>query len=159
MTGKHWFYQSIVLIGLSALLVACNPARSASTPAQPDLPAGETSARPAPTSMEQPATMTPTPTSAPQPVETRPAAQGTPAAPTAPPAPPQPAPPSFPPSIGLEAAFSGFESPVYVTHAGEQEVGTSRLFVVEKAGRIRLIKDGDVLPVPFLDISDRVGAQ
>ncbi len=159
MIGKHWFYTSFVLTGLLALLVACNSARSAPTPAQPGLAAGETPTRPAPTSMEQPATTTPTPTSVPQPVETRPAAQGTSAAPTALPATPQPAPASFPPSIGLEAAFSGFEAPVYVTHAGDQEDETSRLFVVEKAGRIRLIKDGDVLPVPFLDIGDRVGAQ
>jgi hypothetical protein len=31
-----------------------------------------------------------------------------------------------------------------------------RLFVVEKTGRIRVVKDGAVLPVPFLDLHDRV---
>jgi glucose/arabinose dehydrogenase len=59
------------------------------------------------------------------------------------------------PTIALEAAFSGFHSPVYITHDGE----ASRLFVVEKAGRIRLIENGAVQAMPFLDITDRVGSR
>jgi glucose/arabinose dehydrogenase len=34
----------------------------------------------------------------------------------------------------------------------------SRLFVVEQAGRIRIVRSGAVLPAPFLDIVDRVGS-
>jgi glucose/arabinose dehydrogenase len=34
----------------------------------------------------------------------------------------------------------------------------ARLFVVEQAGRIRIIRGGAVLPTPFLDIVDRVGS-
>ncbi|MCP3906209.1 MAG: hypothetical protein GY715_21500 [Planctomycetes bacterium] len=43
-----------------------------------------------------------------------------------------------------------FTAPVYVTHAPGDE---SRLFVVERAGRIRLIKNGVTLPTAFLDIT------
>lgn len=38
-----------------------------------------------------------------------------------------------------------------VTHAGD-----ARLFVVEQPGRIRVVEDGALLGVPFLDIRDRV---
>ena len=34
--------------------------------------------------------------------------------------------------------------------------GSGRLFVVEQRGRVKIVKDGAVLPTPFLDISDRV---
>ncbi len=45
---------------------------------------------------------------------------------------------------------SGLTLPVGITHAGD---GTNRLFVIEKVGRIRIIKNGAVLPIPFLDVS------
>ena len=32
----------------------------------------------------------------------------------------------------------------------------TRLFVVEQPGRIRVIRDGELLDTPFLDIADRV---
>ena len=43
--------------------------------------------------------------------------------------------------------------PVQVTHAGDQ---SGRLFIAEKKGRIRVVKNGVALDAPFLDISDRV---
>jgi Glucose / Sorbosone dehydrogenase len=46
-----------------------------------------------------------------------------------------------------------FASPVYVTAAPGD---THRLFVVERAGRVRIVKDGVVLSTPFLDISSRI---
>jgi len=48
---------------------------------------------------------------------------------------------------------SGLERPVDL-----QADGSGRLFIVEKAGRIRIIQNGQLLPVPFLDITDRVGS-
>src|SRR5262249_61179717 len=33
-----------------------------------------------------------------------------------------------------------------------------RLFVVEQGGRIRIVRDGRLLPAPFLDLSDRLRA-
>ena len=49
-----------------------------------------------------------------------------------------------------------FERPVYVTSPpGEPD----RLFVVEKAGRIRVVSSGNELDQPFLDISSRVGSR
>jgi Glucose / Sorbosone dehydrogenase len=46
-----------------------------------------------------------------------------------------------------------FDSPVYVAAAPGD---THRLFVVERAGRVRIVKDGVVLSTPFLDISSRI---
>ena len=51
---------------------------------------------------------------------------------------------------------SGLQSPIGMAHAGD---GTGRLFVIEQAGRIVVIKDGQVDPQPFLDIHDRVGSK
>jgi len=58
------------------------------------------------------------------------------------------------PSIALEPIVSdGLRNPVYVTHAGD---GSGRLFVVEQPGRIRIVKQGRLLDVPFLDLTDRI---
>ncbi|MCU0579336.1 MAG: PQQ-dependent sugar dehydrogenase [Desulfobacterota bacterium] len=48
---------------------------------------------------------------------------------------------------------SGLSQPVHITHAGD---GSGRLFVVEQAGRIRVIVGGVLQPTPFLDITGRV---
>jgi glucose/arabinose dehydrogenase len=40
-----------------------------------------------------------------------------------------------------------------------QTDGSGRLFVIEKVGRIRIIENEQLLEVPFLDISDRVGSR
>ncbi|NWG19856.1 MAG: PQQ-dependent sugar dehydrogenase [Chloroflexi bacterium] len=62
----------------------------------------------------------------------------------------------WPPRIRLQPVASGFDRPLYVTHAGD---GSGRLFVVEKVGRINVVRDGQVLAEPFLDITDRVGSR
>jgi glucose/arabinose dehydrogenase len=49
----------------------------------------------------------------------------------------------------------GLSRPTFATHAGD---GTGRLFVVEKAGRIRIVAGGTTQSQPFLDITDRVGS-
>ncbi|HWJ24714.1 MAG TPA: PQQ-dependent sugar dehydrogenase [Gemmatimonadaceae bacterium] len=54
--------------------------------------------------------------------------------------------------LDLERVVSGLASPVYLT----APPGDARLFVVEQGGRIRVVKDGALLPTPFLDISSRV---
>ena len=68
---------------------------------------------------------------------------------------PVPGPPSSrnTPRLTLQPIASGLNMPVQVTHASDQ---SGRLFVAEKEGRIRAIKDGATLDTPFLDISDRV---
>jgi hypothetical protein len=42
-------------------------------------------------------------------------------------------------------------------HVAAPRLDPHRLFVVEQAGRIRIIRDGALLDTPFLDIQDRVG--
>ncbi|MFD2892372.1 PQQ-dependent sugar dehydrogenase [Flavobacterium chuncheonense] len=52
-------------------------------------------------------------------------------------------------TIAIEAFASGFSNAVEITHAGD-----SRLFVVQKAGLIRILNsDGTINPTPFLDVS------
>ena len=36
--------------------------------------------------------------------------------------------------------------------------GSGRLFIIQQAGQILILKDGSLLPTPFLDIQDRVGS-
>src|SRR5688500_8550971 len=55
--------------------------------------------------------------------------------------------------VGLDPVAEGFNRPLFVTNAGDD-----RLFVVEKAGRIRIIENDVVLEPPFLDLTDRVGS-
>ena len=56
--------------------------------------------------------------------------------------------------LRLVEVASGLSSPVDLTSPD----GDPRLFVVEQAGRIRVIRDGVVAETPFLDIRDRVRA-
>jgi glucose/arabinose dehydrogenase len=55
--------------------------------------------------------------------------------------------------LGLRLVVAGFDSPLDVVDPGD---GSHRLFVVEQGGQIRIVKDGALLPTPFLDIHDRV---
>ncbi|MEO7368039.1 MAG: PQQ-dependent sugar dehydrogenase [Gemmatimonadaceae bacterium] len=55
-------------------------------------------------------------------------------------------------TLRLEQIGDHFQGPVYVA----SPPGDSRLFVVEQAGRIRVVKNGVVSPTPFLDITSRV---
>ena len=55
------------------------------------------------------------------------------------------------PSIQLVKVAGGLADPVNLARAND---GSSRLFIVERVGMIRVIdKDGNLLPDPFLDIS------
>jgi glucose/arabinose dehydrogenase len=58
-----------------------------------------------------------------------------------------------PPSVTLHKLPFTFDQPLSVTSPPGD---TARLFVVEKTGVIRVIKDGSLLPTPFLDISGLV---
>ncbi len=59
------------------------------------------------------------------------------------------------PSIAFERIAGGFERPTFVTGAGD---GSGRLFVTEKRGTIRIVRDGQVAPQPFLDIRARIAS-
>ncbi len=61
--------------------------------------------------------------------------------------------PTTVPHIELQPIATGFTRPVYLTHAGD---GSGRLFVVEQAGVIKIIRNGQTLATPFLDIRDRI---
>lgn len=55
--------------------------------------------------------------------------------------------------LRLTPVVTGFLNPVYVTHAGDN---SGRLFVVEQAGRILIVRNGAVVATPFLDIGPLV---
>jgi glucose/arabinose dehydrogenase len=57
--------------------------------------------------------------------------------------------------VELQPVVGGLDTPVGLANAGD---GSGRMFALEKAGRIRVIRDGALEPVPFLDLTDRVGA-
>ncbi len=58
-----------------------------------------------------------------------------------------------PDDLDLETIATGFTRPVAIRHAGD---GSQRLFVIEQAGKIRIVDGGQVLATPFLDIVDLV---
>jgi glucose/arabinose dehydrogenase len=58
-------------------------------------------------------------------------------------------------AISLRRIASGLEAPLHVTTPRSEP---NRLYVVEQAGRIRVLESGRVREEPFLDIRDRVRA-
>jgi glucose/arabinose dehydrogenase len=57
--------------------------------------------------------------------------------------------------VALQAAASGLSAPLFVASAHD---GSGRLFVLEQAGRVRIVRDGRVVAQPYLDLSDRVAS-
>lgn len=57
------------------------------------------------------------------------------------------------PEITLTRVASGLSEPTQVTHAGD---GSGRLFVVERRGTIRIVRNGTIAPTPFVDLSSIV---
>lgn len=62
-----------------------------------------------------------------------------------------PAPPF--PQITLTPLAIGLVEPVSITNAGD---ASGRLFVVERSGTIRIIKNGSIIATPFLDLTSAV---
>ncbi len=56
------------------------------------------------------------------------------------------------PKLAAELVVSGLDRPVYVA----SPPGDERIFVVEKAGRIRIVEKGSLVPGPFLDLTGQV---
>src|SRR6476469_2951873 len=66
----------------------------------------------------------------------------------------EPPPPDGPVPVALQEVAAGLVFPLYLT----APPGDPRLFIVEKGGAIRIVKDGGLLPAPFLDLSSRVSS-
>ncbi|MBN1450744.1 MAG: PQQ-dependent sugar dehydrogenase [Anaerolineales bacterium] len=128
--------RRVLLVLLLLTLVACLP-----TPTPPP-----------PTPL--PVTVVPD-TAAPPTVAPPPTDPATELPPTDTPTGPPPDATSFPnPATYLwQTVVSGLERPVDLQHAGDE-----RLFIIEKAGRIRVLQGGNLVDFPFLNITDRVGS-
>lgn len=154
-------FHLLLLIGLAIGIAACNEAHPSPVflPTSTPLPATPTSSPSLSTSpaTAETATVVPTTADVSQITDTPDSSQvtdtpdGSRVTPTVPRA--------FPPTIGLEQWLTGFEDPVYLTYASEASPWDSRLIVVERPGRILVIENGQVQPLPLLDIVDRVGSQ
>jgi glucose/arabinose dehydrogenase len=60
--------------------------------------------------------------------------------------------------VQVQIIVQGITAPVYLDAPHD---GSNRMFVVEQTGQIRIIKEGKILPVPFLDVSakmDKLGS-
>lgn len=53
--------------------------------------------------------------------------------------------------LALQRVATGLSTPLYAT----APKGDTRLFIVERSGRVKILKGGSVLPVPFINISSR----
>ena len=62
-------------------------------------------------------------------------------------------PPGGPPALALSVFVSGLTEPVGME---EPDDGTGRFFVLEQAGRIRIIQSGTLVVEPFLDLTAKV---
>ncbi len=90
------------------------------------------------------ATSTPIPTDTPT---------STPEPPTATPLPPDASAFPDPNAYQWELVTGSLVLPVDIQNAGD---GSGRLFIVERTGTIRIFQNGQLLPTPFLNITDRV---
>ncbi len=57
------------------------------------------------------------------------------------------------PTLELASYVTGLDRPTYLANADD---GSGRLFITEKPGYVRLVKDGVIETTPFLNITDRV---
>jgi glucose/arabinose dehydrogenase len=58
-------------------------------------------------------------------------------------------------TVGFDEVVGGLTAPLGIANASD---GSGRLFVVEQGGEIRIVRDGQLLPGPFLDISDEISS-
>ena len=63
--------------------------------------------------------------------------------------------PATAPSSALETVVSGLDQPLFVGHAGDD---SGRMFIVERGGRIRILRGSALESTPFLDIDSKVGS-
>lgn len=127
--------MTTILAGL-LLLPACAPAPASPTQAfptpgrtlRPDTPTAA-----APASSTSTSTPTPVPSSGPASVSVMPDPAG----------------------YTWAKAAEGFDRPTDIRGSGD---GSGRLFIVEQAGRIRVLQNGQLLASPLLDITGRVGS-
>src|SRR5437879_3010670 len=56
-------------------------------------------------------------------------------------------------AVGFDQVVSGLKNPLAIVNAGD---GSGRLFVAQQGGQIRIVRGGNLVDRPFLDIADRI---
>ena len=133
MTTRRLF---AVLLVLATLLTACAPATTRQEPIAP-----APTVRTVVPATEAPRVEAPVPTA----TETTPAATAVPVTQSLP----------DPANVTWREIAGGLEKPTDISSPGD---GSGRVFVLEQPGRIRIIQNGQLIPGPYLDISNIVGA-
>ncbi len=123
--------RSAVLVTAVVLVAACSPAGS---------PTSSASGRPAPSVAATARASSPAGVATPTPAATISAARSFDAT-------------GITPDVSV--IVNGLVAPLDVTNAGD---GSGRIFVVEQAGRIRIVRGGVLVDRPFLDISERIAS-
>jgi len=137
-------FLSALILGSLLALASCSPQTSISTVKPvPSLPPTATPVElsidtPAPSSTQPEANPNAEPTAMPEPLPT-PVTVNIP----------------NPDTFTWHLLVNGVKAPTDIQSARD---GSGRLFIVEQPGRIRILKDGQMLETAFLDIRDRVGS-
>ena len=144
-----------------AVRATASQQRSSPPPQPSEPPAAPTAVAASPRSLAatQPAPTQPVPSGTPIRATVVPAPSATAPAPPAPPAPATNVPATPLPAVayGLTAVGTGFQRPLYLTAAPGDASG--RLFVVEQAGTIAILRGGQREGPAFLDIRGKVGSR
>lgn len=128
-------------LGLVLVVAACGSGSVTDTPARSGTPT--TASTTAPT--QPSATATTAPGSASSVAPTGSSASAPPA-------------PRFDPTrvaVSFAEVLGGLTAPLGIANAGD---GSGRLFVVEQGGQIRIVRDGRLMPAPFLDVSGEISS-
>jgi glucose/arabinose dehydrogenase len=150
---KTTYRNILAIFVISVLLAGCAGTNAGPTPTPPAI----NTPRPSPTAPDTAETNLEAPAQ-PAPTETEAVPPTTPAEET-PPEPPQPdRVTAFPDPAGYQwtPLLSGLTRPTDLTAPND---GSGRIFILEQAGLIRIARDGQMLPEPFMDIRAQVGDQ
>jgi glucose/arabinose dehydrogenase len=160
LTALSLRHNIVILLVLCLLITACSGAPAAAlepTPTSPSLSTQAITLTPSAPAAAPSATPYASPTALVTAAVTASAAPLATSAPSATVIPPEVNAASLPDPIAFQwkAVANGLVHPNGIANAGD---GSGRLFIIEQPGDVRIIKAGQLLPAPFLDIRDRVGS-
>jgi glucose/arabinose dehydrogenase len=58
-------------------------------------------------------------------------------------------------AVGFDEVASGLSAPLAIANAHD---GSGRLYIAQQGGQIRIVRDGALAPLPFLDVAERISS-